>query len=239
MEQRILAFDLLGDVQQVAGIEADLERGRGIDDLDLFGRAAVLRAGRRQVTRCRDRSSASPRGSFRSRWWRRGRPPGRIRLRIDLEHLVVAARDHPVVIREGAVDQLGGQHAMAEGEADLGVGQRDLDLPTVGLVEQLAHLAPSCAGRSRPACRPRRRAAASRPAPGDGRRSRPRAAPAPRRLGRMQIDAVQVIARLLGRDGEAGPVDQACAGPSARAELMRQRAARPSADNPRPAGRRA
>ena len=66
--------------------------------------------------------------------------PGHEALRVELQQLVVAGRDDAVVIGEGAVDQLAGQHRAAEAEADLGRRQRDLDR-AFDLVEQLAQFA--------------------------------------------------------------------------------------------------
>src|SRR3546814_15708242 len=58
-------------------------------------------------------------------------------LRIDLEQLVVRGRDHAAVIGEGTVDQLRGQHRMAELKADLAGRKADLDI-ALGLVDKLA-----------------------------------------------------------------------------------------------------
>ena len=55
------------------------------------------------------------------------------------QRLVVAARNDPLIIRERAVDQLGGQLHAVEGELDLGVRQRNLD-GAIGIVEQAAQL---------------------------------------------------------------------------------------------------
>jgi hypothetical protein len=74
--------------------------------------------------------------------------------------------------------------------------------------EACATRPPSCAARSRRACPPPRRAGARRSGPGGGRRS-PRSAARPAfALGDMHVDAVQVIARLLGRDRELRLVEQ-------------------------------
>ena len=66
-------------------------------------------------------------------------------LRVELEQLVVAGRDDPVVVGEGAVDQLAGQDRAAEAEADLGRRQRDFDR-ALDLVEQLAQFADAFLG---------------------------------------------------------------------------------------------
>ena len=66
-------------------------------------------------------------------------------LGVQRQHLVVAGRDHALIVGERAVDQLGGQFDAVEGELDLGVGQADLD-GAVGIVQQAAQFArPSCA----------------------------------------------------------------------------------------------
>ena len=41
---------------------------------------------------------------------------------VHFQFLVIADRNDTVVIREGAVDQLGRQHHIANGQADLGLG---------------------------------------------------------------------------------------------------------------------
>src|SRR3546814_16773964 len=67
--------------------------------------------------------------------------------RVDLEDLVVAGRDHAVVIGDGAVDQLRGQHRRSQIEAALGGGERHAQR-TVELVETLAPLANAFAGHA-------------------------------------------------------------------------------------------
>ena len=58
---------------------------------------------------------------------------------------------------------------------------------------------------------------------GGGRRSPPRAASSlPPALDDMEVDAVQVVARLLGGDGELRPVDQPLQRRGSRAEDVRE-----------------
>ena len=61
-------------------------------------------------------------------------------LAVDDQLLVVAGRDDALVVREGAVDQLGGQHDAADGEADLGVRHLDGD-GDIRIVDQLLQFA--------------------------------------------------------------------------------------------------
>src|SRR2546421_360199 len=47
-QHRDFAFDLGGDVEQIARVEADIERVGGVFDFELFGGAAGIRVGHRQ-----------------------------------------------------------------------------------------------------------------------------------------------------------------------------------------------
>ena len=154
--------------------------------------------------------------------------------------LVVAGRDHALIIGEGAVDQLGGEFHAAEGELDLGVRQRDLDR-AVGVVQQPAQFGHRLArhDHARHVGR-RRRAGRARSAPAGGRRSPPRAgARVLPSLRGVQIDAVQVEPRLLGRDREARLVDQPLQIVRGEAEAVGQRARRHLREIFLAAGRRA
>ena len=144
------------------------------------------------------------------RWSRRGRRPARRPALSTSMRLVVALRDDALIVGEGAVDQLGGQHDARRSRRGSWRRQLRSSHLAVAVLEQPGQLdRPSCAARSRPACPRRPRAAAARPAPGDGRRWPPRAASACRPRRGVEIDAVQIIAGLFGRDGEARLVDQA------------------------------
>ena len=59
---------------------------------------------------------------------------------VDDQRLVVAGRDDAPVVRERAVDQLGGQHHVADREADLGLRQFDRDFG-VEILDQALHFA--------------------------------------------------------------------------------------------------
>src|SRR5205085_9635677 len=127
LELRVFAVDLLCDIEQIARIEADLDRAVLITHFELFDRGAILGTGSRDdeiaaierqlhgaAALGRDRRYAIDRvGEF---------------LAFDIEDLVVVDRYDPVVIRKGAVDQLRGQRGLADCAADLGFAERDLDL---------------------------------------------------------------------------------------------------------------
>ena len=122
---------------------------------------------------------------------------------IELQQLVVAGRDHPVVIGEGAVDQLAGEDRAAEAEADLGRRQRDLDR-SLELLEQPVELVHGFArndhvGHALGAVGPRHGDPGEAVAVGRGR--------AQLIVDDVEEDAHQIITRLLARDGEAGLLD--------------------------------
>ncbi len=114
-----VAVDLAGDVEEVAGIEPDLDPVLIVVDLELFRGAARIRIdhGKRQLA-VAGREFHGPAALRRD-----GRDAvdggGELAL-VHFQELVVALRDDPRVVREGAVDQLRGEHRLAEGEADLG-----------------------------------------------------------------------------------------------------------------------
>ena len=177
-------------------------------DLDLLGGAAGVRAGGRERHHALgDRELDGPRLLGRD-----GRDAvdgvGELLAR-HVQDLVVAGRDHPLVVGEGAVDQLADQGDVADGEADAGVGKLDIDR-AVALVEQLADLAHGLARHDH--ARDLAGALGQRHLdPGQamavGRHAAQHVGVA--RLGGMEIDAVQVVARLLVGDGEARAVDDA------------------------------
>ena len=128
-------------------------------------------------------------------------------LGVELQLLVIVARDDALIIREGAVDELGGEHQIARGETDLGGRERHLD-SAVDTFEQLHHLqhrlprhdhaghalgtvGPCDLGLGQPVAVGRHRAQQV----------------AVRHV--VEIDAVEVVAGLLGGDGEARLLDQA------------------------------
>ena len=117
--------------------------------------------------------------------------------------LSFAGRDHPVVVGEGAVDQLAGQDRAAEAEADLGRRQRDLDRP-LELLEQPVELGDRFARDDHVGH------AVGAVGLGDGDPGQPVA------VGRggaqlvvddVEEDPHQIIARLLAGDGEARLLD--------------------------------
>ena len=131
--------------------------------------------------------------------------------------LVVADRDDAAVIRESAVDQLRGQHHRTDGEADLGLRQFDLHFAVV-VFDQALHFADGLARHDH-----------ARHAVGAGRRVeidlREAVAVGCDRAqlellaaaDGVQVDAVEVVARLFGRDRELRLVDQPLAGRRRRA----------------------
>ena len=134
-----LAIDLGRDVEQVARVEADIERIGVVVDLEFLGGAAGIRVGDREhQLAARERELDGAAALARDR----GDAVDRLLelLLVDLEHLVVAERNDAAVIRESAVDQLGGQHHVAEREADLALRQLDRDL-AVAVFDQALHLA--------------------------------------------------------------------------------------------------
>ena len=153
---------------------------------------------------------------------------------------VVAGRDDALIIRERAVDQLGGQFHAVEGELDLGVRQRNFD-GAVGIVEQPAQLRrSSCAARSRRACRPAPSGSSS------SKRARRWPSVATARsirvlsfLRGMQINAVQIEARFFGRDREARLVDRCASDRRRRGGIGGAGRPPPSAGNLLSAGRQA
>ena len=129
-------------------------------------------------------------------------------LLVDHQALVVVDRDHPCIVREGAVDQLGGEHHIADCEADFAGRQFDRDFSFAGL-DQALDLAHSLARHDDA----RHASSALRQRQFDLRKAVPVGRHRPQRsgLGRacgMQIDAVEVIARFLGGDRKLGLVDQ-------------------------------
>ena len=127
----------------------------------------------------------------------------------DLELLVVGLRDHARIVGEGAVDQLGGERDGADLEARLGGRHADRTVPSLSSIRRCS----SCTvlrGRMMPGM----------PAAPFGARQLRLGQPVTvgrhcaqglllAALGGVQIDAVEVVARLLGGDGKARLVDQA------------------------------
>ena len=208
LQDRGFAFELGRDVEQIAGIEADIERLGAVLDLDLLGRAAGIRIGHRK-----HQPAAGERQLHRAPALARYRrhPVDRLLelLLVDGEFLVVADRDDAPVVGKRSVDELGGEHRVAEREADLALRELDRDLGLV-VFDQALHLAHGLARNddSRHAAGAfGQRQLELRQAVAVGRDRAQR-----RRLvgaGGVEIDAVEIVARLLGRDRELGLVDQA------------------------------
>ena len=101
---RGFAFHLLRNVEQIAGVEANFERGFIIGDFDFLNGGAIVGAagGKRQHIGVQLQLDGS--GSFGGDC----RDPvdglGEVNA-IDLQKLVIADGDYFFVIREGAVDQ--------------------------------------------------------------------------------------------------------------------------------------
>src|SRR5262249_26296225 len=121
-------------------------------------------------------------------------------LLVDDELLVVAGRNHTAVVREGAVDELGRENHVAEREANLARRQFHGDLGLV-VLDQALDLADGLArhddaGYPGGALRQRQLHLCQPVAVGRNRAQRRRL----RAAGGVEIDAVEVVACLLGRD---------------------------------------
>ena len=144
--------------------------------------------------------------------------PGREALRVELQQLVVRGRDNPVVIGEGAVDQLAGEDRAAEAEADLGRRQRDFDR-ALELLEQAVELGDRFARHDH--------VGHALGAVGRGDRDPREAVAVGRRRAQLVVDDVeedahQIIARLLGRDREARLLDDLAERRCGQLEARRQ-----------------
>ena len=127
---------------------------------------------------------------------------------VDHHHLVIVTRDDPDIVREIAVNDLGGQGRAAEFEADFLRAQRQID-GFASVVEQPPRLIDGLArhddaGRSsRTLWRDHFGQRQTVPIGGHGAQ-----------LGHatldhgVEVETVQIIAGLFGRDGEFGLVDQ-------------------------------
>ena len=181
--------DLVGDVGQVARLEADLERAALVADTASPSSSSCawpcsgLAADSSRWLR--SRLTASPGASARERDRRRRAPrprrnPSSARVSIlSLPRGITRSYSGKVPSISLLVSCTG-----AEREADLGVGQARPRSRPASPRPACAPRSPSCAARSRRACPSHPRAAAPRRGPGDGRRSRPRAAPRCRRSRR-------------------------------------------------------
>ncbi len=225
LEQRALALELVGDVEQVARVEADLERGRAVLDRDLFRRAAALGIVHRQhqlvLRQVELHRAAALAGDGRDAVHRIDE------FRVgDLQLLVVRLRDHAPVVGEGAVDELGGERQRADLEARLGRRDADHHLVAAGLDQpmQLVHgLARQDHARHAFSALRHGKLGLGEAVP-VGRDRAQRAAA--RARGHVEVDAVEVVARLLGGDGKARLVDQALELARLQLELVRELARR-------------
>ena len=202
-----LAGDLAGDVQQIAGVEADLEGLFGIADLDLLDPLPGLHVAHRQG------DAVQLEGQFH-RTALLGRDGGDAvdglgeQGVVDVGLFVVPLGNDAHVVGEGTVDDLGGQAGLAEFEADLLRADHDLDRAGA-VVEQAADLVDGLArdddsGTAGGALRGGRLGEGQSVAiGGDGPQQRDAG------LGHgVEVEAVQIVAGLFGRDGEPGLVDQ-------------------------------
>ena len=110
-----------GDIEQVTGIEADIQRLGPVLHFDFFGRAAGIWVGHGQhefpiAQRQLDCAAALTRDG--------GDTVHRLfeHLFVDREFLVIADRNDAHVVRKCAIDQLGGEHRLGEPETDLTLG---------------------------------------------------------------------------------------------------------------------
>ena len=198
-------LDLAQDIQQIAAVEADLERRGGVIAGHFLCRGAVFGAGDRQGDAIAIKAELHRARLFGCD----GRDPVDALLeaaRIDLQDLVVAGRDDAAVIGESAVDQLRGQQRLAQIETDLGRRQRHADR-SVNLVKQLPQFRDAFARHDHVGH------ALRAVGPGNGIARQPVAVGRRRLQHRqrivrhMQEDAVEVIARFLGGNREACLVD--------------------------------
>ncbi len=205
-----VGIDLAKDVLEVIGVKADLQRFGAVFCCQFLGRGAVIGRCHRQ----RDTILIQPdfdRAGFLRRDGRHPVNAGKQQFRIDLEQLVIPGRDHTAVIREGAIDQLAGQHHpafTAHGEADLARRQVDQHVTIERFFKQFAQFTHGFArhdhiGHPGGAFGPRQGEARKPVAIGGGGFQQRFVF-----IGHVQENAVEVIARFLGRNREAGAVDQ-------------------------------
>ena len=126
MDLRHVTLDLGEDVEQIAALKP-ISTHRRIFARHFLGSAAVLRAGHRQGDLV-----ALAATIFTARVFSLAMVETRSTPSSKLRGSTLSTLSLPVgmtrpVIGEGAVDQLRGQHRLAEREADLGRRQRDLD----------------------------------------------------------------------------------------------------------------
>lgn len=219
-----IAVDLAEDILEVAGVEPDLERIGPVFGGQFLGRGAVVGAGHGEGHAVLVEPHLDRPGLLRGDG---GHTVHALKeaLRIELEQLVVASGNDARIIGKGAVDQLAGQYHpafTAEGEADLAGGQVDLDCAIQRFVEQLAQFRHRLA-RDDDVRHPfgpvgARQGEAGEPVPVGRRRLEDRLI----LVRDVEEDAVEVIARFLGRDGEPGAVDQFGDGARGQFETRRQ-----------------
>src|SRR5258708_3581854 len=103
-QNRGFAFDLSGDIEQIARIESDIDRIGLIDDLELFGGATGIRIGHREHQSAgRERELHGAPALAR---YRRDAVDGSFEgALIDFKMLVVSGRDYASVVWKGAVDE--------------------------------------------------------------------------------------------------------------------------------------
>ena len=210
------------------GVEADLEPVGAVIGRQLLGRDAVFRASHRQCHLVAVDADLHRAGLLAGDG-RDAVDAGRKALRIELQQLVVRRRDHPVIIGEGAVDQLVVRIALPSPKRIL-VG--DNEISTV----------PSSSSRSRQTS-----ATALLGMMTSGIPSAPSGfGPYPREavavgccgaeliVGDVEEDAHQIIAGLFARDGEAGPLDDLAQNRGGNAQLatLRLHVATPPAVQP-------
>ena len=135
---RTLTTDLLGNVEEISRVEADFQRAREVAHLELLLRGTVFGARRRHAEATVLNSELDcpallgrDRGHSVHRFGKR--------FAVDLEDLVVVRRDHPVIVGEGSVDQLGGQRRLPDDKPNLCLAEGDLHL-CLALLGQLAQL---------------------------------------------------------------------------------------------------
>ena len=199
---------------------------RGVAHLELLDRGAVFGAGRRD-----DKAVALDRELHRATSLARDRRYAVHRLgkvlAVDLEHLVVVRRDHAIVIGEGAVDQLARsarprrprRESCVSLEPDLHLVLAFVDAACAARCTVLrGMITPGIAGSAfgQHHLHPRQPV----PVGGDGADHRHLVG-----LGRMEVDAVQVIPGLFGRDRESGAVDQPAELGRRQRKIVRQLAA--------------
>ena len=205
-----IRVDLAEYVLEIIGVKADLHLVRTIFARQLFRRRAIVGRGNRQ-SHLVGRKTHLNRARFLGRDCSNTVNTLEETLRIDFQQFVIALGNHAAVIGERSIDQFRGEDNAAlpaKSEADFAGRKINLDIAVHRLVQQFAQLSHGFArdndiGHAFCAIGPVNRKASKAVAIGrcgfqDGLII----------IGNMQENAIEVIARFLGRDGKPRAVDQ-------------------------------